>query len=369
MVTDTTHKATIVRAEPQEMQRMHPLVGAAMAQGSIDPATLRDLLAVQREWEAGEARKAYTRALAALKRDLPTVIERDAVVDFTNRSGQRTFYRHATLAGVMDAITDPLTAHGFALGWTPAVDGHSIKVTCRLTHTEGHTEEATLAAPADTSGSKSPAQAIASTVTLLSRYTALALLGIATRDMPEPSGEGERATTTDEESGRVDADRNFKALRAIGKAGRTQAEAEALVGRPLPRWTVGDLAKIREWLERPSPTDEPVRSEPARSEPARETVVEHEPRHALPPRATSLSSCTTLDAVLAWAEEMAPRARTPQAQAQFRERTEARIFDLMGAAPAGEIDAVRALLATAYAKAWPAPEQGGEIDGDPAVSP
>lgn len=358
MVTDTTHKATIVRAEPQEMQRMHPLVGAAMAQGSIDPATLRDLLAVQREWEAGEARKAYTRALAALKRDLPTVIERDAVVDFTNRSGQRTFYRHATLAGVMDAITDPLTAHGFALGWTPAVDGHSIKVTCRLTHTEGHTEEATLAAPADTSGSKSPAQAIASTVTLLSRYTALALLGIATRDMPEPSGEGERATTTDEESGRVDADRNFKALRAIGKAGRTRAEAEALVGRPLPRWTVGDLAEIREWLERPSPTGEPVRSEPAR-----ETVVEHEPRHALPPPADTRS---VRDLAL---EE----TRTDEELAEWlhaRKRHHGNdVFRGRALDHASKIG-----VSDRDVKAWlgmldPAPdpdEQGGESDGDPA---
>lgn len=248
-MTDT-HVATLVRAQERDLdaERMHPLVRAAMATGTLaDPATLRELLAVQREWEAGEARKAYTRAMAALKANLPTVIAKDATVAFkSEKTGKETFYRHATLAAVMDAITVPLTNHGFSLAWTPATGDRAVRVTCRLTHTEGHFEETTLEAPPDTSGMKSPAQAIASTITLLSRYTALALLGIATRDMTEPTGERE---LTAEELAVVDPEKNMRALRAITKAGRTREEAERFVERSVSAWTRADLRKLKAWLE------------------------------------------------------------------------------------------------------------------------
>lgn len=241
-MTDT-HKAEIVTVEPREVQRMHPLVGAAMMHPEqLDPATLRELLAVQREWEAGEARKAYTRALAALKRDLPTVLSHDKVVDYTSKSGQRTRYTHTSLAAVMDAITEPLHRHGFSLAWQPAIGERSVLVTCRLTHTEGHAESATLEAPADTSGNKNPAQAIASTVTLLQRYTALSLLGIATADMQEPTGPSEDEDT-------IDPRRNMSAAKALKDAGIDRAEAEKHVGRPVSEWTRADRDKLRTLLD------------------------------------------------------------------------------------------------------------------------
>jgi hypothetical protein len=241
-VTDV-HKTAIAHVEPREVQRMHPLVHAAIATGTLDPQSLRELLAVQREWEAGEARKAYTRALAALKADLPTVIGHDSDVDYPNKAGHRTKYSHASLAAVMDAVTDPLTRHGFSLSWTPATTERLVRVTCRLTHTEGHFEEASLESPADTSGNKSPAQGIASTITLLSRYSALALLGIATRDMREPTGE------RTEEPEKIDGDKNLRAVAAIQKAGRAIKDAEELVGRTTAVWTADDRRAIKRWLE------------------------------------------------------------------------------------------------------------------------
>jgi len=88
----------------------------------------------------------------------------------------------------LDSVTEPLTRHGFSLGWVPTTgDRGEVRVTCRLTHAEGHSEETTLVAPPDTSGLKNPAQAIASTITLLQRYTALSLLGIATADTTDPT--------------------------------------------------------------------------------------------------------------------------------------------------------------------------------------
>ena len=58
-------------------------------------------------------------------------------------------------------------------------------VTCKITHVKGHSEETTLSAPSDTSGSKNAIQAIGSTITYLERYTLLALTGLATSEMDD----------------------------------------------------------------------------------------------------------------------------------------------------------------------------------------
>jgi hypothetical protein len=238
------HKLVASPEQHELPERMHPLVAMAMRGGTLDPSTLRELLAVQREYEAGEARKNFTRALTALKRDLPTVIARDKIVDFAGKTGARTRYTHSSLAQVIDAVTAPLTAHGFSLAWEPRrLERGDVEVTARLTHAEGHSESCTLSAPVDTSGSKSPAQSVASTVTLLSRYTALSLLGIATADQQEPGPIEPPAR----DGTHVDSARNLRAVERLSKLGLSRADAERHVGRPVSEWTAGDIQRLATW--------------------------------------------------------------------------------------------------------------------------
>lgn len=238
------HGKALTVIEHASDQAMSPVVamGMRMLSANPNPETLRELLAVQKEWEANEARKAFAVALVALKRDLPTVIARDKTVAFEARGG-KTSYTHASLAGVMDAITDPLTQHGFSLAWTPTTGKDGVSVTCKLTHSAGHREECTISAPPDTSGSKSPAQAVASTITLLQRYTALSLLGIATADMKEPDGSEDKAPSSDA----VDSARNLTAVGWLLKQGKARVDAEKFVGRPVAEWTASDLARLKVW--------------------------------------------------------------------------------------------------------------------------
>jgi hypothetical protein len=240
-----SHKAMTIVERTAEQVTMSPVVAAGLKilEHNPNPETLRELLAVQREFEANEARKAYAVALVALKRDLPTVIARDKMVDFAGRSGQRTTYTHASLAAVMDAVTEPLTQHGFSLAWHPTTTKDGVTVTCRLSHAAGHHEETAISAPVDTSGSKSPAQGVASTITLLQRYSALSMLGIATSDMKEPEGE----KTPD--PAKVDSARNLRAVGRLKQYGRTCEEAEAFLGRAVPDWTVEDLARLFTWAK------------------------------------------------------------------------------------------------------------------------
>jgi len=234
-MSDDHKTITVIETENHEI--MHPMVAAAMAQAPT-PETLRELLRVQREWEEGEAKKAYTRALVGLHRDLPASIGRDKSVDFKN-----THYKYSSLANVTNQVTSILSAHGFSKSWDPSTSQHSVTVTCRLTHQEGHSESCTISSPPDNSGSKGPSQAVASTITLLQRYTLLSILGIATADMEEPHGP--RPTNN---PGGIDSVLNLKAAAHIrAKLGGIH-DAEEHVGSPVEKWTANDLDSLREWL-------------------------------------------------------------------------------------------------------------------------
>lgn len=259
-----SHTKAVAVIERGDDARVHPLVRMMRESGNaIDTTTIGEMMKLQREWEAGEAKRAYTAAIVALKRDMPTVIRKDKTVDFKNKEGRRTFYTHSSLAGAMDAVTESLTTHGFSLGWEPSTDKGQVTVTCRLTHSEGHSETCTISAPIDTSGNKSPAQGVASTITLLSRYTALSLLGIATADMAEPRGE-----TVDPSV--IDSATNLAMVPVIQKAGKSIAEAESHVGKKLALWTLGDVASIRAWMTpveaEAAPDAEPQNQEPTQAE-------------------------------------------------------------------------------------------------------
>jgi hypothetical protein len=164
----------IVREKPETTPAM--LLNIAIEKGA-ELDKLEKLMDLQMKWEANQARKAYTEAMAAFKANPPD-IEKDKTVAYGN-----TKYNHATLANVTDKINAALSQHGLSASWVTQQADKGITVVCRITHVLGHYEETSLTAPADTSGAKNAIQAIGSTISYLQRYTILALTGLATRDM------------------------------------------------------------------------------------------------------------------------------------------------------------------------------------------
>ena len=136
---------------------------------------LEKLLLIKERYEATEAKKAFHLAMTAFKKNPPD-IKKDKTVSF----GQ-TRYNHASLANVTECINSELSKHGLSASWATHQNGQ-ISVTCKITHVQGHSEETTLTAPADTSGSKNAIQAIGSAISYLQRYTILALTGLATSE-------------------------------------------------------------------------------------------------------------------------------------------------------------------------------------------
>lgn len=153
------------------------LLQLAMSQGA-DLDRLERLMQLQRQWEAGEARKLYVSAMAAFKSE-PLKILKSKRVDVPGGAK----FAHATLADVVDGVIAALSKYRLSHGWETKQDGDLITVTCIITHEAGHSERTTLFAPPDKTGSKNTIQQIGSTVTYLQRYTLMAACGLAAKDM------------------------------------------------------------------------------------------------------------------------------------------------------------------------------------------
>ncbi len=143
---------------------------------------LEKVLDLQIRYEANEARKAYANAMAAFKANPPSIVK-DKQVKFKAGTGT-TSYRHASLANITDQINASLSRHGLSAAWVTSQE-KNVSVTCKITHILGHSEQTTLSADPDTSGSKNSIQAIGSTITYLQRYTLLALTGLAAYDQDD----------------------------------------------------------------------------------------------------------------------------------------------------------------------------------------
>jgi len=149
---------------------------SAMQQG----ATLEQvekMMDLQERWEHREAEKAFNDALAEFKAEAVEIIKRKTV-DFTSQKG-RTYYKHAELSDVVEAVGPALSKHGFAWSWKTEQNGGNIRVTCILKHRQGHSDSVSLESGADQSGNKNGIQAIASTITYLQRHTLKAITGVS----------------------------------------------------------------------------------------------------------------------------------------------------------------------------------------------
>lgn len=167
----------------QELVVLSPLetINQAVEKG-LDLEKVEKALVIHERWQAMEAKKAYHKAMAAFKEN-PPKIDKDKKVGYDTSKG-KVGYSHASLANAVDKITTELSKQGLSASWNTQQNG-AVTVTCKITHILGHTEETTLTAPADTTGSKNVIQAIGSTITYLQRYTLLSALGLATYDQDD----------------------------------------------------------------------------------------------------------------------------------------------------------------------------------------
>lgn len=201
---------------------------AALDKG-VSPADLRDMLAIQREWQADQARAAMNEALAGFKAEAITILK-SKQVGYTGRDGAFVGYKHAELFDVVAAVGPALAKHGMSYRWDVKQTPTWISVTCILKHKAGHSESVEMGGPPDDSGKKNSIQQIASTVSYLQRYTLKAICGVAeggedndgrgdTPDGENPRTEA-RAAATAEIYPAADFERNFPAWESTSSPAR-----------------------------------------------------------------------------------------------------------------------------------------------------
>lgn len=174
---------------PKEAPSLLAIISRAAADPSVDVDKMERLMAMAERMEARNARTSYYAAMAEMKPDLPIINRRGRIEvrEKDKQTGQRTGElvqntSYARWEDIDEAITPILHKNGFALTFRPGVaqDG-KITVTGILTHKEGHSEEAMITLPHDSTGSKNAVQAVGSSTSYGKRYAATMLLNIRTK--------------------------------------------------------------------------------------------------------------------------------------------------------------------------------------------
>jgi hypothetical protein len=154
---------------------------AMIERAAKDPEV--DIEKMERMWALREsmldrrAKQAFVTAFALMQPELPIPEEHGEIKNNSDQV-QSTY---AYWEDIIEVVRPVLMKHGFALSFTTATSPTHVTVTAKLSHQGGHTEETTMVLPHDNSGKKNAVQQIGSSISYGKRYTASALLNLATR--------------------------------------------------------------------------------------------------------------------------------------------------------------------------------------------
>jgi hypothetical protein len=146
----------------------------------LDIEKLGKLMELQKSWQMEQARKAFFSALNEFQANAPE-LRKTKKVSFSTAKGQ-TEYHYAPLADIVRQIKQACKECGLSYRWTYQDTKDELRVTCIITHIDGHSEETTMSSMPDLSGSKNPIQSRGSSIEYLKRYTLIGALGLSTAD-------------------------------------------------------------------------------------------------------------------------------------------------------------------------------------------
>jgi len=167
----------IIKTQPSSLS---PLVQAAM-ENKHDPAYLKEMLEVQKEYEANEAKKAFSMAMAECQKEMPMIVR--------NAENQQTSSKYAKHEMICKLIKPVYTEHGFSLSFH---EGESkkedeIRILCDVDHALGHSKQYYIDLLIDDKGikgsvNKTGVHAKGSTFSYGRRYLTLMIFDLATYD-------------------------------------------------------------------------------------------------------------------------------------------------------------------------------------------
>ena len=158
---------------PAEGNTMMAMLATAVQKG-MPLETIQALRAMQKEYEADEARKAFMVDMAEFKKNIPPI--------YKDKENKQYNSRYASIGNLSTTLSEALAKFGFSVDWDYAQSEKTLTVTAILTHRLGHEKRVTASGPIDTSGAKNPLQQLKSTRTYLKIDTLEAVCGVASTD-------------------------------------------------------------------------------------------------------------------------------------------------------------------------------------------
>lgn len=185
------------------------VISKAARDPAVDIDKMERLLQMQERAEERYAEVAFAEAFADLQPKLPIITMNGQIVH-----NNKVISEFSDWPNINKAITPILFEHGFGLSFKPAsADNGKVGVTAILRHRLGHTDEATVELPADSSGAKNAVQGVGSSLTYGKRYAGVLILNLtiegedddassaapkvkveAPRDLPFPQGPAKNKT-------------------------------------------------------------------------------------------------------------------------------------------------------------------------------
>lgn len=243
IVTITPDERTAVTATTAAPITPMAMIDRALASGA-SAETLERLMALQERWQAAQAKRAFDAAMAEAKAEISPIMK-TRKVDFTSAKG-RTNYDYEDLAQIENQVSPVLSRHGLSYRFrSEQPEARAIKVTCILSHRDGHSEENSLSGWADDTGNKNAIQAVGSAITYLQRYSLKLALGLsATNDTDG------RALKVDEAAS-ITADQYQELAALVERSGADEkAMLEYLGAKDMETLTVAQYGKAKAQLEK-----------------------------------------------------------------------------------------------------------------------
>jgi hypothetical protein len=154
------------------------LLAQAIEKG-LDIETLEKLMGLQERWNENQARKAFFDAKSKFLAKKPQIKRTSGV---SHDGGKTNKYFFAKLPDIQKLVDPILSEFGLSYSFKQDMSDDKIRITCVLTHIDGHSEETYLEAGRDQSGGKNDIQALGSAVSYLQRYTFKNALGLSEGD-------------------------------------------------------------------------------------------------------------------------------------------------------------------------------------------
>lgn len=200
---------TIEKAAPASLETM---IIKAIEVGNVE--TIEKMLALKERVDKENARKAFKEAFADWQGNKPEIKK--------TKAGWNANYYYAPLASIQKQVDPVLSNTRITYRWEHEQKEKEIRVTCVLSHIDGHEERTSITVPHDGSGGKNAIQAVGSAVSYGERYTLLGALGLSADD-DDDGKEAKKAPAKLPEL--TPKHKHWKAIIEGIKAGQTTIEA------------------------------------------------------------------------------------------------------------------------------------------------